>query len=295
MSRRCGCPSVTGALTLALALLAGAATAVRAQTVTLDTFDAADRTGSVREFTSWVGNVTQNATSITVGGTARDENGWGAIGRNIDATGLKYLTVAARRDAGHEAPFIVVQFEDAQLRTQVIALNAADFSTGAITSVSYLLPAWPAEFDATRITGWSIGGGTAGISAFRVTFERLLLSVELPVSVHSADTDRNFRISLFELTRVIELFNTRNGATRTGAYAVATVATEDGFAPAPTRAVGVTAVLETYHSADTNRDGRLSLFELTRVIELFNYRAGATRTGQYHAEPGSEDGFAAGP
>ena len=37
---------------------------------------------------------------------------------------------------------------------------------------------------------------------------------------HSADVDRNMRISLMELTRVIELYNTRNGTTRTGCYGV---------------------------------------------------------------------------
>lgn len=49
------------------------------------------------------------------------------------------------------------------------------------------------------------------------------------------------------------------------------------------------------HSADTNSDFRLSLLELTRVIELYNTRAGTTRTGQYRVQAGTEDGFAAGP
>jgi hypothetical protein len=35
--------------------------------------------------------------------------------------------------------------------------------------------------------------------------------------------------------------------------------------------------------------------ELTRVIELYNYRSGSTRTGAYHLEVGTEDGFALGP
>jgi hypothetical protein len=40
----------------------------------------------------------------------------------------------------------------------------------------------------------------------------------------------------------------------------------------------------------------LSLYELTRVIEFFNYRAdGGSRTGEYHLHPGSEDGFNPGP
>ncbi len=50
-----------------------------------------------------------------------------------------------------------------------------------------------------------------------------------------------------------------------------------------------------WHSADSDRDGRIGLFELTRVIELYNARNGTVRTGAYHVQAGSEDGFAAGP
>lgn len=49
------------------------------------------------------------------------------------------------------------------------------------------------------------------------------------------------------------------------------------------------------HTADSNRDGRISLLELTRVIELYNYRAGTVRTGQYKVKVGTEDGFEVGP
>jgi hypothetical protein len=49
------------------------------------------------------------------------------------------------------------------------------------------------------------------------------------------------------------------------------------------------------HSADTNRDGRLSLLELTRVIELYNTRSGGRRTGEYRPRASTEDGFDPGP
>jgi hypothetical protein len=111
---------------------------------------------------------------------------------------------------------------------------------------------------------------------------------------HDADTSRDFRIGLLELTRVIELFNTRNAALRTGAYGMATSTTEDGFAPEPGRTATAVVTLARYHSADGNRDGKVSLLELTRVIELYNYRSGGSRTGQYRREPGTEDGFAPG-
>lgn len=50
-----------------------------------------------------------------------------------------------------------------------------------------------------------------------------------------------------------------------------------------------------WHSADTDRDGRIGLIELTRVIELYNTRDGTVRTGAYHTLAGTEDGFAPGP
>ena len=49
---------------------------------------------------------------------------------------------------------------------------------------------------------------------------------------NSADSDLNGRIDLVELTRVIDLYNTRNGTTRTGQYRVQ-AGTEDGFAAGP--------------------------------------------------------------
>jgi hypothetical protein len=116
-----------------------------------------------------------------------------------------------------------------------------------------------------------------------------------PIVTHSCDTNRDFRFGLLELTRVIELYNTRNGTVRTGCYAVATTPTEDGFVADPARAGSASVTLSRFHSADSGRDGKISLLELTRVIELYNYRAGTTRTGQYHVQAGTEDGYAPGP
>ena len=105
---------------------------------------------------------------------------------------------------------------------------------------------------------------------------------------HSADTDQNNKISLLELTRVIELYNFRANGQRTGQYHLQ-LGTEDGFAPGPGD------YLSSPHTADTDANGRLSLLELTRVIELYNFRANGQRSGLYHPQPGTEDGFAPGP
>jgi hypothetical protein len=114
------------------------------------------------------------------------------------------------------------------------------------------------------------------------------------VSHHTADVNRDFRVSLLELTRVIELFNTRHAGARTGAYRE-DLAGEDGYAPAPELSLTGLASPTRFHAADVNRDARITLLELTRVIELFNFREAGVRTGRYRILAGTEDGFAAGP
>ncbi|MBI5768497.1 MAG: immunoglobulin domain-containing protein [Verrucomicrobia bacterium] len=129
------------------------------------------------------------------------------------------------------------------------------------------------------------------------------LSVVAAPRFHSADTmgtapgtAPDNRLSLAELLRVIELYNYRAGTVRTGQYTVQS-GTEDGYTPGPGG-----ATITVYHSADTvgsavgtPPDGKLNLAELLRVIELYNYRQGTVRTGQYHVQSGTEDGFAPGP
>jgi hypothetical protein len=112
-------------------------------------------------------------------------------------------------------------------------------------------------------------------------------TLSITSTFHSADTNQDFRINLSELTRVIQLYNYTTGGVRTGAYQTA-AGTEDGFAP------GVGTIVK-HHSADTNQDGMLSPTELSRVIVLYNYISGSQRTGEYHVETGTEDGFAPGP
>ena len=77
--------------------------------------------------------------------------------------------------------------------------------------------------------------------------------------------------------------------------ALAAGESEDGFNPEPMRAAAVVVTLNRHHAADTDHDGKLSLMELTRVIELYNFRSGTMRTGDYRESDGTEDGFAPGP
>jgi len=492
-------------------LLFACATLATAQTINVENFNNPGAVGAVKSGTSWVGNVTRNPDAITLTGNARDDNGWESLGQSINATGMNFVTIFGRRDANNLAPFVVLQFEDTQLRTHILSVATSQFSPTVIAPVQIPLGTSTNGFNFAQITGWSIGGGTPppGTVTMRMTFDHLTLSptatlstptitvqpadrvigvgtgtiltvaatgsppltyqwkrngtpidgattatlafsntpltsadsyqvdvangvgitpsriatlavldvqpthalatasaggyipgspvtltqtitfagpaptalgwrlllppgwtyasdggtapqskpaantpslaewawtmipttspvtftitlnvpgnatgaqsltaqllitqngatgeifaksdpLVIPVALrpHSADTTGNYAIDLTELTRVIQLYNVRIGTIRTGAYAVDAANPEDGFAEAPTRASGATVTLTRYHSADVNRDARFSLVELTRVIELFNTRAGNIRTGTYRAQSGTEDGYAPGP
>ncbi|MEY2879243.1 MAG: hypothetical protein RLZZ15_1623 [Verrucomicrobiota bacterium] len=147
--------------------------ACAAQTLLLSAFDGTPAAGAVRAGTSWVGNTTQNAGTLAVGGNARDDNGWGATGLALNATGLGFLTVTAQRDAGNAAATLAIQFEDRNLNTQVFSVSTAAFAVGTLTTVQIPITGWSGGFSATQIAGWSIGGGGVGTTAFRMTFDNL--------------------------------------------------------------------------------------------------------------------------
>ncbi|MBI5771884.1 MAG: immunoglobulin domain-containing protein [Verrucomicrobia bacterium] len=150
-----------------------------------------------------------------------------------------------------------------------------------------------AERTLSAVTLAQVNGSTQSVAATPAS-----LAIGPAPTVHSADFDRDGKLNLAELLRVIELYNYRAGTVRTGQYTLATgTATDDGFTPGPNG-----AALNRFHSADTMGasvgtppDGKLNLAELLRVIELYNYRAGTVRTGQYRVLAGTDDGFAPGP
>ncbi len=95
---------------------------------------------------------------------------------------------------------------------------------------------------------------------------------------HTADQNADHLISLSELLRPIQFFNTRGFHCQAG--------TEDGYAPGPEGDTSCTP-----HDSDYNpQDWRINLYEILRLIQFFN-------SGGYHYCPGvgTEDGFCPGP
>lgn len=163
-----------------------------AQTILLDSFNAGSATGSVRSGTTWVGSVTPNAATLTVGGTARDDNGWGATGLTLNATGLNFVTVTAQRDAGNAATTFAIQFEDGNLNTQIFSVSLAAFAVGSLTTVQIPITGWTGGFAPAQITGWSIGGGGVGTTPFRATFDHLALNATATTGTVAPGVSGNF-------------------------------------------------------------------------------------------------------
>lgn len=157
------------------------ATLLSGQTITLDNFNNGTASGSALSGTSWVGNVTQNATTVTVGSGATNVNGWAGFGLNLNASSMNYLRIVGQRDSGHESPNVAVQFNDVNLTLDagLFTVGSDAFREGVLTQVQIPIASWGAGFDSSSITDWSLGGGATGTDAFRMTFDNLELSSQL--------------------------------------------------------------------------------------------------------------------
>ncbi len=94
--------------------------------------------------------------------------------------------------------------------------------------------------------------------------------------VHTADQDMDHKISLPELLRIIQFYNSGGFHCRVG--------TEDGYAPG----LGDTVSCAPHASDYAPQDWKVGLTELLRLIQFFNL-------GGYHAcpesDPPTEDGY----
>ncbi len=152
------------------------ALAAPAQTLVLDTFGSGGATGAVISGSTWVGQTSQTASTLTVGGTATDVNGWQATDLSLNAGAMRSLVITARRDAGNAASTVFVQFEDVQLRTYVVSIDTSLFASGTLTSVAVPLTRWTVDFGPTQIVSWSLGGGGVGSATFHMTFDQMAFS-----------------------------------------------------------------------------------------------------------------------
>lgn len=109
---------------------------------------------------------------------------------------------------------------------QISTLDWATLNSVAGSTSSSFVATHPAGSPNARIVLSGIVQPLAA-TALRLTAPPLFLR-----ACHSADLDADGRIGLAELTRLVELFSTRDGSARTGRYRFQ-ADSEDGFASAP--------------------------------------------------------------
>jgi hypothetical protein len=181
--------TATAALTASPNIATAAAPALAATepslvTLLLSSFNGAPADGATLTNSSWVGQVTQNTGTITVAGTAVDDNGWGARGLSLNTSAMNFLEITAQRDTGNLAPTLFFQFEDQSIRTRVLSLSTSLFAIGTPTTVHVALPSWTIDFGSNAIAGWSLGGGGVSSSdttvAFRMTFDQIAFTSAIP-------------------------------------------------------------------------------------------------------------------
>ncbi len=127
------------------------------------------------------------------------------------------------------------------------------------------------------ITGVTADGADDKALSKDITINLGKIIVKNNNNYHSADTSKDWSISLTEVLRVVQLYNARQYHCQGG--------TEDGYAPfegsknCPP------------HKSDYNpQNWRISLNELLRIIQFFNFPGGS-----YHPDPNGEDGYSPGP
>ncbi|GAB5561235.1 MAG: hypothetical protein SynsKO_28820 [Synoicihabitans sp.] len=207
----------------------------------------------------------------------------------LDLSALDAILVTGSALEGNEATSLEVRLFDTAGASAYAVVELSALGSPAVWQAGENFAANTVEI--VRVSG----GQLAGTAAFAVQFDEIqAVDSTVQVDFHDADTDRDMAIGLSELLRVIELYNTRFGTTRTGRY-TANAETVDGFAPDTSVESGTTPTFTRFHTGDYDRDAQFSLAELLRIIEIYNTREGTTRTGQYRRDAESVDGFAPGP
>ncbi len=236
-----------------------------------------------------VGNVTRLGGrviySVYATGDVPAGNVWVSDGTSTGTYPL-YLTgqfLTAAYDDRYRNVFLV--HDDTAYFFAWTSLRGAEFwkTDGTLVGTSRLTDINPGPEDSVNFNPLTGAGGSGQMVGDAYYFEGgdstgdylWVLDLEQgPEAAHSADTNADYALSLSELLRLVQFFNS-------GGYHVAEE-NEDGFAPGPGNTDGAP------HDSDYDpQDWAISLSEILRAVQFYN-----APTGAYCVLEGTEDGFA---
>ncbi|MCX6951520.1 MAG: PEP-CTERM sorting domain-containing protein [Verrucomicrobia bacterium] len=160
-----------------LSVLLLLATPAGAQMVlVLDDFTAGTQPREGAATGTWVGQVTQNATTISINGTA-GSGSWGAFNLvpTFSAVGMNSIAITGHLDPGSTAPSFSVVFFDTDLGSQSFTVAAGLFPTEFTTTVGVPIGAWVTA-DPTKLNGWAISGS----DTIHMTLDQIALTSPIP-------------------------------------------------------------------------------------------------------------------
>lgn len=180
-SRGVGRPLMKKFLPLLSALLLLGTPAAAQMALVLDDFTAGAQPREGAAMGTWAGQVTQNATTISVGGTANAGLGWGVFNLvpTFSAAGMQNISIKGQLDAGNVADTLVITFYDTNLGSQPFTLNATLFTTGTISKVDIPIGAWVTA-DPTQLNGWTISAANPNPALVAMTFDQIALTSSIP-------------------------------------------------------------------------------------------------------------------
>ena len=160
--------------------------------------------------------------------------------------------------------------------TVLIYGGSGPFTSGTLATLEFSVAPTVLSGEALAISQGDSSGANADAEALGVSLESATLTISLPFTAHHADTNQDGQMSVGEVLRVLQLYNSR-------AYSC-DGAEEDGYRPA-------TGPQDcTPHNGDyAPQDWQIDLSELLRVIQFYNADA-----HRYHADSTTEDGFSPG-
>lgn len=170
-----------------------------------------------------------------------------------------------------------IAFQDTRSGATVLIYGGSGpFTRGTLATLEFFVVPTVLAGETLSISQGDSSGANADAVALGVNLESATLTISLPFTAHHADTNQDGRMSVGEVLRVLQLYNSR-------AYACDGTA-EDGYRPA----AGPQDC--TPHNGDyAPQDWQIDLSELLRVIQFYNADA-----HRYHADSTTEDGFSPG-
>ena len=162
-------------------------------------------------------------------------------------------------------------------RLIAIVYSIGSAFTAQNSMVFYFQVAMDAPNGVYTITRSGGSATNADYDDLATTLAPFSITVAQNLGTHNADSNRDWSVSLSEVLRIIQFYNT-------GVLHCA-LGTEDGFAPGPGDQTC------SPHDSDYNPvDWDVDLGELLRIIQFYNFVGGS-----YHPDGSGEDGYTAGP